>query len=135
MGVISHFGTLIFLILLTAIVYNLLHLYYLDLNFRVLYKTKKRLLHKFLTNIFQFEDHFKIILSIFFSVCAFTGDYFCDTCMSNEFLSIPARIVHNWDFKPYQISKKALDYIIEVKDHPIIDFKVSNIYYLFWSSH
>ncbi|CAG9828436.1 unnamed protein product [Diabrotica balteata] len=61
-------------------------------------------------------------------VCAFTGDYFCDICMSTELVQIPARIIHNWDFKAYQISKKGINYLNEVKDHPIIDFKVLNPY-------
>ncbi|XP_056646153.1 pleckstrin homology domain-containing family M member 1 [Diorhabda sublineata] len=59
-------------------------------------------------------------------VCAFTGDYVCDMCMSTELVQIPARIIHNWDFKAYPISKKGINYLNEVKDHPIIDFKVLN---------
>ncbi|XP_063928476.1 uncharacterized protein LOC135141361 isoform X2 [Zophobas morio] len=60
--------------------------------------------------------------------CAFTGEYFCDSCMSEEEIPIPARIIHNWDFKPYPVSQKAFNYINEVKDHPTIDFKVLNPY-------
>ncbi|CAG9816690.1 unnamed protein product [Phaedon cochleariae] len=59
------------------------------------------------------------------TVCAFTGEYFCDNCMSSESVQIPARIVHNWDFKTYPISRKGKKYIEEVKDHPILDFKVN----------
>ncbi|CAG9855328.1 unnamed protein product [Phyllotreta striolata] len=59
-------------------------------------------------------------------VCAFTGDYFCDNCMNPEPVQIPARIIHNWDFKPHQISRRGINYLNEVKDHPIIDFKVYN---------
>ncbi|KAJ8913182.1 hypothetical protein NQ315_009019 [Exocentrus adspersus] len=62
------------------------------------------------------------------NVCAFTGDYFCDSCMSTEQVPIPARIIYNWDFKTYPISQKALKYLNEVKDHPVVDFKVVNPY-------
>ncbi|EFA11621.2 pleckstrin homology domain-containing family M member 1 [Tribolium castaneum] len=61
-------------------------------------------------------------------VCAFTAEYFCDSCMSGEEITIPARIIHNWDFKTYPVSQKALNYINEIKDHPTIDFKTLNPY-------
>ncbi|KAL3289564.1 hypothetical protein HHI36_022981 [Cryptolaemus montrouzieri] len=60
------------------------------------------------------------------NVCAFTGDYYCDSCMSDENISIPARIIHNWDFNSYPVSQRSFNYIKEVKDHPILDFKVLN---------
>lgn len=78
--------------------------------------------------IFNFTIY-NILCFFSFSLCAFIGLYFCDTCMSNELISIPARIVHNWDFKPYPVSKKAFDYIKEIKDHPVIDFKVIALKY------
>lgn len=61
-------------------------------------------------------------------VCALTGEYFCGTCISKDEIPIPARIIHNWDFKVYQVSEKALKYIEEIKDHPVIDFKTANPY-------
>ncbi|KAK9890427.1 hypothetical protein WA026_010516 [Henosepilachna vigintioctopunctata] len=60
------------------------------------------------------------------NVCAFTGEYYCDNCMSNETTPIPARIIHNWDFNYYHVSQRSFNYINEVKDHPLIDFKVLN---------
>ncbi|CAH1980518.1 unnamed protein product [Acanthoscelides obtectus] len=62
------------------------------------------------------------------NVCAFTGDYFCDDCMSFEQIPVPARIIHNWDFKAYPVSKRGSKYIDEIKDCPVIDFKVLNPY-------
>lgn len=57
-------------------------------------------------------------------MCGFTGSYYCDNCMSVELVAIPARIIHNWDFKRYPVSQRAYNYIEEVKDHPTIDLKV-----------
>lgn len=37
---------------------------------------------------------------------------------------IPARIIHNWDYREYKVSQKAYNYIEEIKDHPTIDLKV-----------
>ncbi|CAH0562059.1 unnamed protein product [Brassicogethes aeneus] len=59
-------------------------------------------------------------------ICAFTGEYYCASCMSPELITIPARIIHNWDFKLYEVSQKAFNYIDEIKDHPTIDFKIVN---------
>ncbi|KAF2885712.1 hypothetical protein ILUMI_20485 [Ignelater luminosus] len=61
-------------------------------------------------------------------ICSFTADYVCDNCISTEFIQLPARVIHNWDFKTYQVSQKALNYITEVKDHPTIDLKILNPY-------
>lgn len=57
-------------------------------------------------------------------MCRFTGSYYCDNCMSAESITIPARIIHNWDFKRYSVSQRAYNYIEEIKDHPTIDLKV-----------
>ncbi|CAG9759589.1 unnamed protein product [Ceutorhynchus assimilis] len=63
-----------------------------------------------------------------YQVCSYTGKYFCSQCMSTEEIGIPARIICNWDFKPYSVSRKSFDYINEIKDHPLIDFKIANPY-------
>lgn len=49
--------------------------------------------------------------------------------MHEETISIPARIIHNWDFEKYSVSQKSFNYINEIKDHPVIDFKVTLILY------
>lgn len=48
--------------------------------------------------------------------------------MSIELISIPAKIIHNWDFKTYPVSQKSYNYINEIKNNPVIDFKTSNPY-------
>ncbi|XP_050313889.1 sorting nexin-29 [Anthonomus grandis grandis] len=63
-----------------------------------------------------------------YNVCYYTGEYFCDKCMCLEEITIPARIVHNWDFKTCPVSRKAFNYLDEIKDHPVIDFKILNPY-------
>lgn len=68
----------------------------------------------------------QLVITNKLNVCAFTGDYFCDNCMSESLSPIPARIIHNWDFKPYPISKKALNFIEENKNNQTIDFKILN---------
>ena len=36
--------------------------------------------------------------------CDYSGHYYCDLCHWNDQVSIPARIVHNWDFEPRKVS-------------------------------
>ncbi|XP_076261156.1 pleckstrin homology and RUN domain containing M1 [Rhynchophorus ferrugineus] len=62
------------------------------------------------------------------NVCHYTGEYYCNACMHEEAVSIPARIIHNWDFEKYSVSRKSFNYINEIKDHPVIDFKILNPY-------
>ncbi|XP_055838216.1 pleckstrin homology domain-containing family M member 1 [Episyrphus balteatus] len=59
-------------------------------------------------------------------VCTFSGNYYCETCMDAEFVSIPARIMYNWDFHRYPVSKRAATFLAEFQYQPFIDFKVLN---------
>lgn len=61
-------------------------------------------------------------------LCGFSGRYFCDECTVNpgEEWAIPARILLNWDYRRYCVSKKAAIFLSEVKHHPILDLKSLN---------
>ncbi|XP_075165423.1 pleckstrin homology and RUN domain containing M1 [Haematobia irritans] len=61
-----------------------------------------------------------------FSVCAFSGYYFCDNCMDIEPVIIPAKIIYNWDFRKYFVSKKAASFLAEFRTQPFIDLKLLN---------
>ncbi|XP_013119396.2 uncharacterized protein LOC106096283 [Stomoxys calcitrans] len=60
------------------------------------------------------------------SVCAFSGYYFCDSCMDIEPVIIPAKIIYNWDFRKYIVSKKAASFLAEFRTQPFIDLKHLN---------
>lgn len=71
----------------------------------------------------------KILLGIELSkstVCHFDGHYYCSHCISNDKFQIPAKIIYNWDFKYYTVSKRAGAFLIDYQFKPFIDFKVSN---------
>ncbi|CAG9782852.1 unnamed protein product [Diatraea saccharalis] len=59
-------------------------------------------------------------------VCAFTGEYYCSNCMDPNVFIIPARVIHNWDFKRYPVSKKSALFLLEFQHHPWIDMKKLN---------
>ncbi|CAG9107500.1 unnamed protein product [Plutella xylostella] len=59
-------------------------------------------------------------------VCAFTGEYYCANCMDANVFIIPARVIHNWDFKRYPVSKKSALFLLEFQHHPWIDMKKLN---------
>ncbi|XP_013193172.2 uncharacterized protein LOC106136994 [Amyelois transitella] len=59
-------------------------------------------------------------------VCAFTGEYYCSNCMDPNIFIIPARVIHNWDFKRYSVSKKSALFLLEFQHHPWIDMKKLN---------
>lgn len=58
------------------------------------------------------------------TVCGFDGLYYCSTCISKDKYAIPARIIFNWDFTQYFVSKKAANFISDYQFKPFIDFKV-----------
>ena len=59
------------------------------------------------------------------TVCGFDGHYYCPTCISADKFPIPAKIIYNWDFKNYCVSKKAAAFLNDYQFKPFIDFKVS----------
>ncbi|KOB77097.1 Pleckstrin-like proteiny domain-containing family M member 3 [Operophtera brumata] len=59
-------------------------------------------------------------------VCGYTGEYYCSNCMDPNVFIIPARVIHNWDFKRYAVSKKSALFLLEFQHHPWIDMKKFN---------
>lgn len=59
-------------------------------------------------------------------VCGYTGDYFCFNCMDPNVFTIPAKVIHNWDFKRYPVSKKSALFLLEFQNHPWLDMKKLN---------
>lgn len=58
------------------------------------------------------------------TVCGFDAHYYCSSCISPDKYPIPAKIIYNWDFKHYPVSKKAATFLIDYQYKPFIDFKV-----------
>jgi len=40
-------------------------------------------------------------------MCDYTGLYHCKQCHNNDETVIPARVAHNWDFKPRRVTHSA----------------------------
>lgn len=59
-------------------------------------------------------------------VCGYTGEYYCSNCMDPNVFIIPSRVIHNWDFKRYPVSKKSATFLLEFQHHPWIDMKKLN---------
>ncbi|EDV37112.1 uncharacterized protein Dana_GF13287 [Drosophila ananassae] len=61
-----------------------------------------------------------------FQVCAFSGAYYCNNCMDVETQLIPARIIYNWDFRKYSVSKRAATFLAEFRAQPFLDMQLLN---------
>lgn len=59
------------------------------------------------------------------TVCGFDAHYYCPSCISPDKFPIPAKIIYNWDFKHYPVSRKAATFLTDYQFKPFIDFKVS----------
>lgn len=59
-------------------------------------------------------------------VCAFSGGYYCNNCMDVETQLIPARIIYNWDFRKYSVSKRAATFLAEFRAQPFLDLQLLN---------
>ncbi|KAG8240174.1 hypothetical protein J437_LFUL009464 [Ladona fulva] len=59
-------------------------------------------------------------------VCSFLGAYYCSECHLDEESIIPARVIHNWDFKRYPVSCSAAAFLNEIQHQPLLDLKVLN---------
>ncbi|GBM74630.1 Pleckstrin y domain-containing family M member 3 [Araneus ventricosus] len=59
-------------------------------------------------------------------LCYYDGYNYCYECHENDVEFIPARVVHNWDFDKYPISKHAKIFISRIEKDPLLDIKVLN---------
>lgn len=59
-------------------------------------------------------------------VCYYTGKYFCENCIHPDVFMIPSKVIHNWDFKRYTVSKKAATFLLEFQNHPLLNMKKIN---------
>ncbi|GBP18349.1 Differentially expressed in FDCP 8 homolog [Eumeta japonica] len=59
-------------------------------------------------------------------LCDYTGLYFCGTCHWNDMMSIPARVVHNWDWDKRHVSRCAYQLLMISWDTPYIDVESVN---------
>ncbi|KAJ9583383.1 hypothetical protein L9F63_022249, partial [Diploptera punctata] len=59
-------------------------------------------------------------------VCCFSGGYFCSECHIAEEWVIPARAIHNWDFKRYPVARRSAAFLDEIQHHPLLDLKNLN---------
>ncbi|CAG7817919.1 unnamed protein product [Allacma fusca] len=59
-------------------------------------------------------------------VCALSGNYFCQECHISEESVIPARILLNWDFGRYSVSKQGKLFIQDILDRPLFHLNEIN---------
>jgi hypothetical protein len=59
-------------------------------------------------------------------ICSYYNKLFCQCCFSNEKIRIPARILHQWNFKEYSVSEFAYKFLTEYSDHPIYNVRAVN---------
>ncbi|KAL5015453.1 hypothetical protein ScPMuIL_009723 [Solemya velum] len=59
-------------------------------------------------------------------VCTFDGGYYCFECHENDEYHIPPLIIHNWDFRKHEVSKKSLEFLQEIQDDPLLDLSSIN---------
>jgi hypothetical protein len=62
----------------------------------------------------------------FFRVCSFSGWYFCSECHVGQEWVIPARAIHNWDFRRYPVARRSAAFLEEIQHHPLLDLKSLN---------
>ncbi|UYV65068.1 hypothetical protein LAZ67_3003034, partial [Cordylochernes scorpioides] len=59
-------------------------------------------------------------------LCHFTGYHYCLDCHENDEAMLPARMIHNWDFRKYTISKQGRQFLEKVENDPLMDMKALN---------
>nr|XP_042904377.1 pleckstrin homology domain-containing family M member 1 isoform X2 [Parasteatoda tepidariorum] len=59
-------------------------------------------------------------------LCYYDGYNYCYDCHDNEEEYVPARMIHNWDFKQYPVSKRAKVFLSRIVKDPMLDIKELN---------
>lgn len=60
------------------------------------------------------------------SVCAYDGYSYCPDCFGSESHVIPARVIHNWDFRKHPVSNEAKTLLKKYEAEPLLDLRVLN---------
>ncbi|XP_064461197.1 pleckstrin homology domain-containing family M member 1-like [Ornithodoros turicata] len=60
------------------------------------------------------------------SLCNYDGYSYCSDCIGEVENVIPARIIHNWDFKRYRVSRRAKAFLGKVESEPLLDLRSTN---------
>lgn len=67
---------------------------------------------------------------VLYRVCGLSGSYYCSDCFetdpTKEQWVIPARIIHNWDFRQYSVSNNAANFLQQTQLYPLFDIYVIN---------
>lgn len=59
-------------------------------------------------------------------LCRYDGLHYCLDCNQDEKAIIPARVIHNWDFNRYTISRENKEKLDLVENEPLINVKLAN---------
>lgn len=58
--------------------------------------------------------------------CDYSGRYYCASCHKKTLLPVPARILHNWDFKPRPVSAQSQDILAYLVPKQTINLELLN---------
>lgn len=59
-------------------------------------------------------------------VCAYDGCYYCHECHENEESIVPAKVIHNWDFRKYKVSKHTKIFLQQIEQEPLFNIHEQN---------
>lgn len=59
-------------------------------------------------------------------LCDYSGQYMCPDCHKREMTVVPARVIHNWDFRNRPVSQRAKETLAILHDRPTIDLQQCN---------
>ncbi|XP_071945942.1 pleckstrin homology domain-containing family M member 1-like isoform X2 [Antedon mediterranea] len=59
-------------------------------------------------------------------VCSYDGCYYCNECHIDEECVIPAKVLHNWDFRKHKVASYTKTFLQQVESFPLIDVSFSN---------
>ncbi|XP_068219744.1 differentially expressed in FDCP 8 homolog isoform X3 [Palaemon carinicauda] len=60
--------------------------------------------------------------------CDYSGLYYCPACHWNSRVVLPARVVHNWDFEERIVSRQAKQFLLLMKNKPVLNVEKINGY-------
>lgn len=52
--------------------------------------------------------------------CASAGHLYCHDCHKGKLSTIPARVLHKWDFRPHPVCCAAHDYLAAIQSLPVL---------------
>lgn len=89
----------------------------------------KRFSSSSVTNIYKIECLILLLIGMIYGeakVCIYDACYYCYECHVDDEHVIPARVIHNWDFRKHRVARHTKLFLLQIEEEPLFNVDETN---------